>query len=139
MIRVFNCSSIWPGKVNFVDSNNVLVGYNLSASCCEHAHWTITEHEDGSGLGCYSGDEGAVAEFNIDSYSFDPTFFKIVDSSYDCQAVVFRLQHDCFHYPRGLPEGEPVELFLRLENNHNGYYSHGFTFLSRDRFEEGYI
>jgi len=31
------------GKVNFVDKNNVLVGYDMNSSCCEEFGWYIRD------------------------------------------------------------------------------------------------
>ena len=32
-------------KVNFVDENNVFVGYDLLQDCCEDANWFIADRE----------------------------------------------------------------------------------------------
>lgn len=36
-------NSNWDSKVNFVDENNVVLGYDLSQDCCEHADWFIAD------------------------------------------------------------------------------------------------
>jgi hypothetical protein len=41
--RIWNLTETFPGKVNFIDSNNVILGYDLGQSCCEHAFWTISD------------------------------------------------------------------------------------------------
>lgn len=44
------------GKINFVDENNVLLGYDMSQDCCEHADWfildTIYSDKDSALLDC---------------------------------------------------------------------------------------
>ena len=35
--------SSWSDKVNFVDGNDVFVGYDLGQCCCENADWFISE------------------------------------------------------------------------------------------------
>lgn len=101
--------SSWHEKVNFVDKNNVVVGYDLSQSCCEHAGWYISEEKR-----IDSDDEKSVSEEVLPDYVFDKDFFEEAEK-YDCP-VRFRL----------MAEGKP-DLFLHLFNIHNGYYSHGFT------------
>lgn len=108
----------WSDKVNFVDSNNVLVGYDMGQSCCEHADWFISTDKkknviDGNGI-----TEG------LEDYNFDPKYFVYVELDkdgygYNCLdkggMVCFRLVSD----------GNP-DLFLHIYNSHNGYYGHGF-------------
>lgn len=107
------------GKVNFVDDNNVLVGYDIYQSCCEDAGWFFSfdasepySYDKDYGLGDYQKRKGK------DKYSFDPEYFDYVQSrDLDCgEQVCFRL----------IAEGEP-DVFLHLYNAHNGWYGHGFT------------
>lgn len=107
------------GKVNFVDENNVFVGYDMRAECCEYASWFIadsicermpSEMENGDGL---------------ESFNFDPDFFEekwyleyndgdynVLDKGY---MIIFRMT-----------DGSR-EKYLHIFNCQNGYYSHGFT------------
>jgi hypothetical protein len=120
--RIWNLTETFPGKVNFIDSNNVILGYDLEQSCCEHAFWTISEKLDGSDP-IHKGDDKAMQEIELDGYCFDPNYCQRHDNENDEEYVAtFKLV--------GHPYGTPKlpELFLRLENHHNGYYSHGFTF-----------
>ena len=114
--HIWNLTETFPGKVNFIDSNNVILGYDLSQSCCEHAFWTISEKQDGSDP-IHKGGEEAMQEIELDEYCFDPQFCDRESAGEDGGVAIFKL--------RGwkLPD-----LFIRLENHHNGYYSHGFTF-----------
>lgn len=100
----------WGNKVNFVDQNNTVVGYDLSQDCCEHAGWYISEsrHTD-------TNDKRAVP--NVDDYAFDRDFFEQVEGA-DVEEggmVRFRL----------IAAGKP-DLYLHIFNSHNGYYGHGF-------------
>lgn len=113
-MRVFDeKSGPFSDKVNFVDDQNMLVGYDLSQDCCEHADWFIADavcSETGS-----PPDDVAFLE----PYRFDPVFLQEFDDEEQFDAggcVVFRLVAD------GLPDK-----FLHLFNSHNGYYAHGFT------------
>lgn len=127
-MRIFNADAEyrWDEKVNFVDNNNVFVGYDMGQDCCEHASWFIsaTDHN--------SMPESELLENkdypNIEDYSFDPTFYQErdlnasnKDSDYgeldEGEAVAFRLTNT-----------DGAEAFLYLFNSHNGYYGHGFEF-----------
>ncbi len=116
-MRIFNRS----GKINFVDENNVFVGYDTAQQCCETHWWTITEEpepvwveptdEIGEGLSCL-----------LDQYYFKDTAFERFDidgSGSDSvkRAVRFTLESD----------KNPRILYLHLYNMHNGYYTHMFS------------
>ena len=108
----------WEEKVNFVDENNVLVGYDMAQDCCENAGWFLSLTEDNEIK------EDAVDE--VEGYCFDTEYFVNVDPKreegdrYSCLEdggmVRFRL----------LCQGKP-DVYLHLYNAHNGYYGHGFT------------
>jgi hypothetical protein len=130
--RIWNCSSIWPGKVNFIDSDNVILGYDLTSSCCEHAFWTINTNADGSGEELYRGDEEGNGEYVLEGYAFDPEFFMQESPDGESGIAIFRLVHWCGS------GRERKDLYIRLENHQNGYYSHGFTFRGAKTIE-GYL
>ena len=99
------------GKINFIDENNVFVGYDIEQSCCEHADWFISMKEPNK-----------IEDFkdlDFDNYVFDKTFFKEnplhKDDVDDGGSVLFRLV-----------DHTGGEAFLCLFNSHNGYYGHGF-------------
>lgn len=128
MLRIFEGSQTegdgWGGKTNFVDDNNVLLGWDSGQACCENAGWFIaTEVNHGrydEPVGEVKVEDGQAKQLLLSGHVFDPTFHVHADvtglDAGDC--VVFRLI--------GF-DNEP-DLFLHLYNAHNGYYSHGFTF-----------
>jgi len=104
-------------KVNFVDENNVFLGYDLDQNCCEHADWFIadTHHMDVQARTTDNPD--------LEGFVFDTTFFMevsgipyLADSDKETSMVIFRIV-----------KGDQ-EKFIHLFNTHNGYYKHGFTF-----------
>jgi hypothetical protein len=114
--------SIWATKVNFVDDNNVLVGYDFAGNCCEDFGWYIhdkvgrTNGEDP--IFSDSIDQTALNE-SLKDWTFDTTFFDELsngDGYVQENFAVFRLVNG------------DNELFLHLYNSHNGYYGHGFDF-----------
>jgi hypothetical protein len=121
--HIWNCTEIFPRKVNFIDDNNVLVGYDLEQDCCEDAFWTISEARDGSNP-LHKGSEQASEEISLEGYAFDPSFHEFeYNPREDSNSAIFKLLHS--------PDYGTVkkaDLYLRLENQHNGYYGHGFTF-----------
>lgn len=107
--------SSWHSKVNFVDKNDVFVGYDLGQCCCEDAGYFFSTE-----VTPYNWDDnklGNANDYDFQDYVFDVDFFEEVESR-DLDAggqVVFKL----------IAESKP-DLYLHLYNCHNGYYSHGF-------------
>jgi len=114
--------SIHSTKVNFVDENNVLVGYDFSDQCCETYGWYIHSKVATGDVVADSlfneNDEANAINESLKDWTFDISFFEeISKGEWDvCATAVFRLVNG------------DNELFLHLFNEHNGYYSHGFDF-----------
>lgn len=120
------------GKVNFIDENNVLLGYDLQQDCCEHAGWFIEDIP--MSLGDYAKKINvygyAVPQSDTKSmdkdwsgWVFDTSFYKKMENTREVDeggTVVFKLV-----------DGQQ-DKFLHLFNCHNGYYSHGFD-LEKDK------
>ena len=109
--------SSYDSKVNFVDVNDVFVGYDVEQCCCESADWYIADKVTPYS---YNDDEKNEASktTDVEDYSFIKDFFEEPSSS-DLDAgdmAVFKL----------VAKGKP-DLYLHLYNCHNGYYGHGFT------------
>ncbi len=111
-MKVFEQNS----KFNFVDENNVFVGYDAGQDCCEHASWFFSNKVE---KGSIDDQEKEIPE-GITKYRFDPEFFEQVSNPSDFDEggmVVFR----CVR-----PDGKKPDIYLHLFNCHNGYYGHGF-------------
>lgn len=123
----------WPEKVNFVDVNNVMVGYDMAQDCCEHADWFISEQ-----IVLNNITEHGRKEFDVGCYCFDTSFFKNPkipvseegwDELDDGGMVIFKL----------VASGKP-DLYLHLFNSHNGYYGHGFEAkIAGQKWQEDYL
>lgn len=114
-MKIFmGAESSWASKVNFVDGNDVFVGYDMEQCCCEHADWFITGEVTPY---AYEGDHDSKETPDIEDYFFDKEFFQEVESSNldEGGMVAFKL----------IAENKP-DLYLHLFNAHNGYYGHGF-------------
>lgn len=130
-MRAFTTDDVegWEQKINFVDENNVLLGYDMSQCCCEHADWFIFDTvEQAMGLRkLRETDEFPTGDMfkettNLEPYRFDRKFY--LQANDDCEEgniAVFRI------IAPNLPDK-----YITLLNCHNGYYSHGFQLRSLD-------
>ncbi len=107
-MRVFEANR----KINFVDENNVFVGYDDGQRCCEVFGYVFTREDPETIMTSLYNIKDA--EFDHSVYRFDPDFYRNCD-----ECVYFKLQH--------IDNPDDV-IYLSLYNYHNGYYSHGFSF-----------
>ena len=120
-MKIFETGS----KVNFVDENNVFVGYDLDSCCCEYADWFIkdTPQETYQNVGDEKPD--------VSNFFFDKGFFQEVnnESVFDGGGMaIFRLTDG------------GKDLYLHIFNAQNGYYGHGFEFgVGNEVIKEGVL
>lgn len=130
-MRIFNKNKEWGGeKINFVDDNNVLVGYDMGQSCCEHADWFINDTVSDKLV----DREDIEGDIIMEGWSFDTSYFKEVDyleSEYSTPEYSHNKLDDGGMVIFRLVNGDQ-EKFLHLFNCHNGYYGHGFEFQDGD-------
>jgi hypothetical protein len=121
------------GKVNFVDQNNVFVGYDFIADCCETFGFTL-----------FQGDQVLYEQNNdckeplgpcpvdLEPYFFNTTYFREVRTSDGSTAFAeFELI--------SLDSTQPI-LYLHIYNNHDDSYYHGFTFQQDDQIiKQGWL
>jgi len=104
-------------KINFVDDNNVFVGFDYFKSCCEHFGYVISRKKLTSLQLESIIDSGAsnlsLQDEDLNNFNFVTSYQGRVESSKN--NVVFKLKN-----VRG------KNIYLTLYNYHNGYYSHGF-------------
>ena len=103
-------------KVNFIDSLDRFIGYDIGQGCCEHAGWFISDKKEDYNTG--SDDEGDRG-FKVEGFDFVPGAITEVTPEEDTALddggmVIFTLRN-----------AEGKELFLHIFNAHNGYYGHG--------------
>lgn len=103
-------------RYNWVDDNNVLLGFEARCSCCEDFgyfyHTTADKPQE--------TEKNINEAFDLAFYEFDPDFreFGNYDGNDSGGSFTARLRSNA-----GLPD-----LYLTIYNHHNGYYSHGFSF-----------
>lgn len=111
-MKIFtNKDGYYSEKINFVDDNNVFVGYDLSQNCCENAGWFISDKEE-------DDIKKLTNELETDwsKWNFDARYFKEVSSVNfeDGGAAIFKIVNG------------KKKKFIHIFNAHNGYYGHGF-------------
>lgn len=117
-----NINAYWEAKINFVDENNVFVGYDYSDRCCENFGWflSLKINDSCSSIDDQIATDDSLVNTLLEGWVFDPTFFeekKTGDFAYSEEGLaIFRMT-----------KGVHV-MYLHLYNVHNGYYSHGFVF-----------
>jgi hypothetical protein len=111
------------GKINFVDKNNVFLGYDMRKSCCENADWFISDT-------ITKNIQDNDCDEDLEEYVFDISFFKEVTGMefFEGGMAIFRIVN-----------GESKkEKFIHIFNAHNGYYHHGFLFKNNEEYiQEG--
>lgn len=130
MLKIFDRVKDFEDRCNFVDDNNVVVGYETSQKCCEYCNHYFTENfppnVDDDVL---KGDDlrRTLSDEICKDLSFDPNFFMEDNGgiAHNAFYVVFRLVQRS--------PGSPKFWYLVLYNLHNGYYGHGFDMTIGDK------
>jgi len=117
-MKLITCNKEWCENINFVDKNDLILGYDLERDCCEVPGWFIAAEVSQVTIPV----PDMVLPDDIDDYVFDPEFFQRIDDDLEENHVaVFRIVTAL---------GD--ERFLHLFNCHNGYHAHWFTFKKGD-------
>jgi hypothetical protein len=123
-MKIFNKTAGWCEKVNFVDVNNVVLGYDMGQSCCEHADWFIADKPTEAILDRKNTPDGTPEE--MPGWVFDPAYRKDVKDIREAGSEWNQLDEGGMVIFRIVKDG--AEKFIHLFNCHNGYYGHGFDF-----------
>lgn len=101
-------------KINFVDEDNVFVGYDLSQSCCENAGWFLSRNDNE----CRNVDGLDVTVEDLTDFRIDGGYFKEIEmaSNEDGNMAQFRM----------INVNNDDIIYIYFFNIHNGYYGHGF-------------
>lgn len=115
-MKIFEKSSDdgWGARLNVVDENNVVVGYDYTQDCCEDFGYYLTFIEP-TRIDTNAA-ETAFDEHTFPGYLFDTGYCNMLGTDEkEGNAVVFKLV-----------KTEGPSIYLVLYNYHNGYYGHGF-------------
>ena len=105
-------------KINFVDTNDVYVGFDYGQSCCEQFGYFYTKTEP-TAKEChesYCTDRGdsSITKLELEPYNFVTNYYEFYEDDYGGGFAVFKMTTGT------------NDIYLVLFNHHNGYYSHGF-------------
>lgn len=116
-MKIFEAEINYRHKINFVDDNNVFVGFDYRSSCCEDFGYHLSKKKLGPGA-THPLPHGEDAT-DFPGFNFDTSFMEedLFPAKANGGSITFRLVN-----------GSGEEMFLTLYNHHNGYYSHGLEF-----------
>lgn len=121
MKRFEASEGVWSTKMNWVDENNLLVGFDYDQCCCENFGYYYSVD------GKFEADRVDLdGEHDLDDYVFDPSYhIRQCCERYedDAEAVFMLINHNHDETSK-----LPRVVYLHIYNSHNGYYSHGFEF-----------
>ncbi len=123
-MKIFESES----KFNFVDENNVLVGFDSQSCCCENAGWYVSENKIPTAREINQASSHQLE--NESEWRFDPEFFS------ETSEVETDKKHTYNPLDSGgvatfrLVTNDGREKYLHLFNCQNGYYGHGFEMKS---------
>ena len=105
----------WGNKINFVDENNVLLGYDIDQNCCEYADWFIDYTPWQT---CLPDDVSSLQKTEeYEGWTFDTNFQLLIENHMNEGGMaIFKITKD------------GAEKYVHIFNHHNGYYGHGFNF-----------
>lgn len=125
------------GKINFVDTNDVYIGFDAWQSCCEHFGYGFLNKIPEQMADGFYDHEADTKPDNLESMVFDTDFFQEYPYNDGGGYAVFRLVAPQFARQQTDTKKRQVErefaannflveCYLVLFNHHNGYYGHGF-------------
>lgn len=113
------------GKMNFVDDNNVFVGYDYGQYCCECAGYLYSKEVPKNTI-----ESIKLTEKELECFNFVKSFFQ--------KDNTLLMGKETYGMGNGgtatfkLKKGSEV-IYLTLYNCHNGYYGHDFEMKINDK------
>ena len=110
------------GKINFVDTDDTLVGFDNRQGCCENFGWFYSTEipSDVVAIWGANGKPDKNTPKELENYFFDKNFYQKIEFPIKKlwgAAIIFKL----------FKKINQEEIYLCIYNVHNGYYSHGFN------------
>lgn len=94
-------------KINFIDENDVYVGFDYIKDCCERFGWYITNEREGEPLFQANKLTGYVFDTSVNYHQYE--------TSYNVGKVSFKMVKDGCE-----------DIYLTLFNHNKGWYMHEF-------------
>ena len=119
----------WSEKWNWVDENNVVLGFDAGQCCCEiFGSYYHTDPKKPRETAIELSDD------DLEGYRFDPEFHESgnLDDLEEGGSFTVKLVDStgASHQP---------DVYLTIYNGHNGYYSHGFSFDNGTTIYSGHL
>lgn len=107
-------------SINFIDENDVYVGWDDNASCCEDVGYAISDEPDTpyEVLAEQSSADGDLTGF---VFNIIPGMSSVNEVYCDCLDGGGQISIEIVHPEKGIK-------YLHLYNAHNGYYGHEYLF-----------
>ena len=91
-MKIFNKTQKagWSDKVNFVDENNVMLGYDDEGQCSEDFGWAILDTVSDSAETIQENERGII---EMEGWTFDTSFFEKLpaEDNQDMSIAVFKI------------------------------------------------
>jgi hypothetical protein len=118
-VKILDKVEPWGHKVNFVDENEVYLGYDTDDDCCAWGGWFISEDPEFWPPGESGSDwpKEPLGAVDLPGWAFDTGYSKSRALPQEGAAVQFRIT-----------DGKAFK-YITLYNCHNGYYGKGFDFV----------
>lgn len=113
MIRELTNKKVWEWKSNWIDQNNVVVGYDDSQQCCEQFGWGVYDKD----TRVWVADDPSGMPYHFGSVC-DYDQFVLLDPYESPDLDQIELLPD---------DGKSPVLVFEFHNCHNGYYHHDFS------------
>lgn len=122
-MKIFDQIEGFEDKTNFVDENNIVLGFDRDLQCCEVDDWFISDEINPA------SQDGTKELEDEEKWRFDPEFF--YTDSVKCN------QHDSIGHSLNIAVFRIVNAetggvkYIHICNSQNGYYCHGFVFVHK--------
>jgi hypothetical protein len=111
-MKILHEEKPWPSKVNFVDENEVHLGYDTFDDCCSYGGWFLSDKKADDLHETFKEES-----MTLDGWVFDPAYFEQRGDGDGGGYCEFRIVNG------------GKEKFITIYNLQNGYYSKGFKFV----------
>jgi hypothetical protein len=123
-MRIFTPENSIDGRINFVDEDNVYVGYELHVDCCEQPGWFFTRKFDARTEKILQKAVAAEDKDIMDSLRVTVSLEELEQYRFKIDAAVKGTRYCGYRVITLQNVATKKYLYLVLYNLHNGYYAH---------------
>lgn len=111
-------------KYNWVDENNVFLGFSNDQGCCEDFGFFYHTDPEGKDIIIPSAEELKEYRFNTEFHTYG-----VFPGNDEGGSFTVMLQKE---------SNKDIRIYLTIYNHHNGHYAHGFVFSNSMNIIEEY-